>query len=257
MKHQIPLGHPNKIRSDDERSEFKQRAETDSAKRLKHANIPIRFHGSTWDDYQPTAGIKASGGYEETLLKDVLRQFVDEWQVGQAEGLVLCGDAGRGKTMGVALLARYLCLEGVWVKFITNVELGEMRKHMFGLNKDTDRADDSDAEFWTMYNRHERNLRQIEYECDLLILDDVGQEYRAASDWSASLLSQTLRRRGDLGKSTVITSNLTREGWKSYNSSLYSFLHEVGGGEVLEINFGADHRERPSRFRRRSSVAAR
>ncbi len=252
MKHQIPLGHLNKLRSDDDRDEFKQRSETDPAKRMAQANIPVRFRGNTWDDYQSTAGIKAGGGYEETLLKDVLVQFVNEWHVGQSDGLVLCGDAGRGKTMGVSLLAKYLCLEGVWVKFVTNVELGEMRKEMFGLNKSTDHADSSDSAFWSMLNRHERRLRQVEYECDLLILDDVGQEYRAASDWSASLLSQTLRRRGDLGKATIVTSNLTESGWKTYNASLFSFLQEVGGGEILEVNFGADHRVRPSRFRRRS-----
>lgn len=247
MKHQIRLGHPNALRPDPARAEYQQRAETDPAKRMQSANIPARFRDLGWNDYEKDSGVKPTNEYTETFLKDVLQQFAGEWQVGQREGLVLCGEPGRGKTMGVALLAKELCLDGVWVKFITNVDLGERRKEMFELSADRKHADPEDSSFWGVYTRRQYELSHIEQECDLLVLDDVGQEYRAASDWSAALLSQMLRRRGDLGKATIVTSNHTEDDWKTYNRSLYSYLWEVG--EVLNIDFGRDHRLRPSRFR--------
>ena len=81
--------------------------------------------------------------------------------------------------------------------------------------------------------------------CELLVLDDVGKEYRAASGYADAGLNELLRSRTNAGKATIITSNLVRQDWNSYNRSMASFLDELG--EVVEVERSTDFR--PARRR--------
>jgi len=200
-----------------------------------------------WAGYDTTCGTLQTEEFPAESLKDILLDYVERWEEVKPDGLVLLGASGYGKSMGAALLAKELCLSGVWVKFITNAELLERRKNLIRIEKECERSED-----FTAYNQAEYLLRFFEYECDLLVLDDVGKEYRAKSGYSDSGLDMLLRRRHAYRKATIITSNLSMDDWHSYNSSMASFMHDIG--EVVEINDGCDHRADKSKSRRQRRV---
>lgn len=218
----------------------KERAETDPAKRLRNAFIPEHLRELTWDDYR--AGCRAASGEE---LKDILTDWADHYEPGVREGFTLLGPAGWGKTTGMCLVARQLALAGVYVRYTTNANLIQRRKQLIGLEQQAQRTDD-----WADANAAAWRLAFFETECDVLFLDDVGKEYRAASGWSDDGLDLLLRRRSEAGKVTCMSSNMAHEDWKSYNDSMASFLYELG--EIVELTDGKDWRQRmPAAVRRR------
>lgn len=218
----------------------KQRGEKDRAKRLKTARIPEVFHDKTWDDYEDDAVAK----YKQTKLKDILMWQAEDWTPESRDGLVVLGPAGYGKTFGLCLLAMALSDKGAWVKYIPYAELVELRQLAIKLDRQGEQSGD-----WEEYNRVARRLLFLEVECDALFLDDVGKEYRAKSGWSDDGLDRLLRKRVELGKLTFISSNTPYEDWNTYNSSMASFLAEVG--EVVELVGGRDHRRRLTDTQRR------
>jgi hypothetical protein len=62
----------------------------------------------------------------------------------------------------------------------------------------------------------------------LLVIDDVGKEYRAASGWAADMFEHLIRHRFDRGLPTLVTTNLRHADWNAeYNPSMFSFLGEA------------------------------
>jgi len=231
----------------DEWARDKQVEEKRPEIRLKSANIPMEYRGMSWSDYDDTCGITKTREFPGESLKEILQDYVERWEEIKPDGLVLLGAPGYGKSMGAALLAQELCLSGTWVKFITNAELVERRKNLIRLEKEAERCDDFSA-----YNPAEYLLRFIESDCELLVLDDVGKEYRAKSGYADAGLDMVLRRRQVARKATIITSNLSMADWNTYNSSMASFLHDVG--EVVDLNEGYDHRAKKSSLRRQARL---
>jgi DNA replication protein DnaC len=231
-------------RSIEEWERDKQRGEIDPQKRLRQARIPEKYRECTWEGYRATAG--TSGPPAETL-KDILRGYVDGYPEATHDGLVLIGPPGYGKTLGAALVAKTLCLAGYWVKYTTYASLVTRRMDVIRLEKVADRvgghSEESDEAERARYR-----LDFVERECDLLVLDDVGKEYRAKSGWSDDGLDALLRNRVEASKATLITSNLPLQDWTAYNVSMASFLHEVG--EVITIDRGQD--QRPTTRRKRA-----
>jgi DNA replication protein DnaC len=240
------------LRTNAEWSGDKQKSQPDPQKRLASSGIPRRFWSSEWDDYHEDSACQAVGDTtRDESLKHCLQAYADGWEPGQYDGLVLLGPAGHGKTLGAALVAKQLCLEAnVWVKYTSNVDLGEQHKELFELQHASMRFEDEDS--WNDYQQAKIRYGFVTDECDLLVLDDVGKEYHAASGWSAAELDKLLRRRRDRDKATILTSNLSRQDWKIYNQSMLSFLYEVGGGEIIELTGpGRDHRPRSGTSPRR------
>lgn len=217
----------------------KERGETNPVKRLRNAYIPEHLRELTWADYD--AGCTADSGEE---LRDILIDWADHYTPDVREGMVLLGPAGWGKTLGLVLVAMQLIEAKVWVRYSTNANLLERRKRVVSLEQSTKQNDD-----WGDANAAAWRLSFFESECDVLVLDDVGKEYRAASGWSDDQLDLLLRRRVETGKVTLISSNLTLADWRSYNDSMASFLYEVG--EVVELTEGKDRRHRLTEAQRR------
>lgn len=219
----------------------KQIGETDVVTRYRQAYIPAKFWNSTWDDYQ--LGTKNDA---DEQLKDVLLDYAKHWTPDERAGMVILGMAGWGKTFGTTLLAMDLIRQGAWCKQITYKQLSDRRKSLIGLEKQAEQTDD-----WGEFNAAAYRLMFIEQECEVLFLDDVGKEFRSASDWNSVELDDLLRKRVAAGKVTVMTSNTPRDEWARYNSSMVSFLYEVG--ELVELVEGQDYRvtEPEARKRRR------
>lgn len=209
--------------------------------RLVRARIPARYHSMTWADYVDDAVTE-----DKEKLKDVLMYYSEEWPPETNEGLVLLGASGVGKTAGLALVACDLVKAGAFLRWTSFAELQQRKRNLIGMAQRAQESDD-----WSDHEKEELRLRWIEQDSDVLVLDDVGKEYRASSDWSDTTLDLLLRSRTTAGKVTLLSSNLLYEQWMQYNSSMASFLLEMA--EVVNIVKGVDHRfdSQPSRNRAR------
>lgn len=207
----------------------RQRNEHRPEIRLKTSFIPAKYHGKTWADYDDD--VKAVGALgEQEKLKGILVDYARRWQPGW-DGLAVLGAPGAGKTMGVALLALALLDRSdirPLVKFITEEQLNERERTLIGLARAADdTGDDTELEAAT------NSLWLIREACDVLILDDVGKAYRSASGWQDTRLDALLRRRVELGKTTILTSNVPAADWRKFHPSMASFLFELG--EVVNV----------------------
>jgi DNA replication protein DnaC len=62
----------------------------------------------------------------------------------------------------------------------------------------------------------------------LLVLDDLGKEYRTASGWAENTFDALLRARFNAGLPTIVTTNYSLDKWDSmYGESMGSFGHEA------------------------------
>lgn len=197
-------------------------------KKLAIAGLPERYRTKSWDDYEDA--VRTS---DDESLRSILRDYVKHWPT--EDGVVLLGPAGTGKTFGASLLAIDVIEAGGWVRFSTWTDLVKRKINLITLNQRALRDDD-----WQEHDREELLIQWIEQDCDLLILDDVGKEHRTAGRYADDELDNLLRRRWDKSKATVLTSNLRLDEWETYNSSMVSFMWEVG--EVLSLTRGKDFR---------------
>ena len=220
------------------------RTQQDPAVRLRSAAIPEEHAEQDWNGYSALAAKTT----DKEIPKHLLRLYAD-WlsaQIacgGKIEGLTLLGPPGVGKSLGAALVAKQVCLDGGWVKWIPFDTLVERDRALVGLSR---RADSGDQDAILAYNREQMLLDFARYEVDLLVLDDVGQEYRTESRFGDALLHRLTRRRSAAGKATLITSNLLLDEWTMYSASMASFLFEVG--DVLTL-VGSGDNQRAERKR--------
>lgn len=208
-----------------------QREQTDPALRRRDAYIPKHLQHLTWDDYEEGSGTR------DEELRDILIDYADHWTPEERDGIVLLGKPGFGKTLGAVLLAMDIIDQGGWVKYVTHERLVERKKNLIGLEQEAQQTED-----WQAANAETYRIAFIEIECDLLVLDDVGKAYRAASGYADNGLDSLLRRRVEAGKATIMTSNLASKEWAKFDASMSSFIHEIG--EVVELTRGRDHRHR-------------
>lgn len=62
----------------------------------------------------------------------------------------------------------------------------------------------------------------------LLILDDLGKEYRTAAGWAENTFDALLRARFNAGLPTIVTTNYPLDMWEGmYGASMFSFGHEA------------------------------
>jgi len=207
---------------------------------MRLSGIPAKYYDLGWDDYQDSTAVTRADGSRDRL-KDVLQDYMKNFSTRRSHGLVLLGPAGAGKTFGASLVALGLVREHAWVRYSTYAKITKRRQELIRLDMQAQSSFD-----WTAAEPARQWLDICTDYCDLLVLDDVGKEYRAKSGYSDAGLDDLLRSRTELGKATIITSNLSPCDWESYNSSMASFLHELG--EVVEVERSTDFR-RPTRRR--------
>lgn len=215
-------------------------------RRVRYVGLPEHFLGMDWNDYGGEARYDDQDDVSRSV-RDALQNYVQRFPEMRVEGygMVLIGDAGWGKTLGVSLVAMDLVWEGEWVRFVPFAELVKQEIALMELERAARGADRDDDHEHRQYRIARYKLAVIKEHCDLLILDDVGKEHRTAGGFADDVLDCVLRSRFAAGKPTIITSNLAPQDWATYNASMGSFLFDVG--EVMELTTGRDNRQRRRR----------
>ncbi len=211
--------------------------EAPPAKRREKAGIPVLYRGLTWDDMVDDVKVTTADPEGGTSAKRLLQEYAEDWpeMLNAGDGLVLLGPPGYGKSMGAALLAMDVIDQGGWVRFISFAELVSRETGLFALRRQAEMTEDGKS-----LEEEELKLDWIKFQCELLVLDDVGKERRSESDLAGDLFERIVRSRVDHGLSTIITSNLGMVQWSTYNASMESFLFQLG--DIVEYTDGRDHR---------------
>jgi DNA replication protein DnaC len=112
--------------------------------------------------------------------------------VDSGKGLLLYGDNSQGKTSASAVILKEARRWGYTGLFVRSNEVVD--------------ASMSNVKFDTSFSLKERAKH-----VDLLIMDDLGKEYRADSGWSVRLIDNLIRHRVQNRLSTIVTSNMQLE----------------------------------------------
>lgn len=179
----------------------------------------------TFDNFDPELQGDKEAAENAALIKSVLKTYSEGFDNG-APGLLLIGQTGLGKTHLSAAVAGAVIKRGFDVVY-------ETAQNLF-----------SDFEF-ERFNRPYNQASEIEsrteryFDCDLLIIDDLGTEL--SNQFTVSCLYNVINTRLNRGKTIIINTNLTRDELrKRYQDRITSRLF----GELKPIMFiGKDTRD--------------
>lgn len=174
------------------------------------------------DRPDPRLGISPRDNMRSVLK--ACRQFIDCFE-DHSDNLLLYGDTGVGKTFLINCIAKELLDAGYSCIYLTAPQLVEiMERSAFRRDED---ADD-----------YEQDTGEYIFDCDLLIIDDLGSELNNA--FVNAQLFECLNTRLTAGRSTLISTNLRPEELQdTYSERISSRL--LSSYEVLWI-FGEDIR---------------
>lgn len=201
----------------------------DYARRWKRFGLPVRYQGLrlTDSDMLPAnrEALLTAKHFADTFTERYVPTASGEHPELLGKGLLLGGNPGTGKTRiacATATEAHYSSNYTVLFIPVTNYfALGrEQQKFMNIAEKFRD--EESLAKVKRLQERLDLVLT-----APLLILDDMGKEYAAASGWVGTEVHRILRTRFDKGRPTIATSNLPLEEWQRYDGAMYSFLREA------------------------------
>ncbi|MBQ8576489.1 MAG: ATP-binding protein [Clostridia bacterium] len=140
---------------------------------------------------------------------DVARHYVERFSSDRAQNLLFFGQTGLGKTHLSTAIAKALIDRGFDVVY-------ETAQNIF--------SDFEDERFNRAYNSGAEEKKTDRYfECELLILDDLGAEL--SNQFTASCLYNLINNRMNAGKSCIISTNLSHpEIEKRYTQRVLSRL---------------------------------
>lgn len=175
-------------------------------RKQRRANLPRRYQGCTWGDLEKR-GIPEDIRDNYEIIKNYALHFADAQKTGS--GLILAGNIGRMKTMMAATVCNQLLWAGFSVFFVPMAELLQMMlsygKRQSGIELD--------------------NLQRRVRDVDLLILDDVGAEYK--NDWVIQSFDAMVSNRYNNLKPILITTNLSMTGiGKLYQMRIFDRLKQ-------------------------------
>lgn len=202
-------------------------------KEIKYAkassSIPPELGMFTFKDFDLTYYSKVPdnryemSAYENVLsVLDTCKHFCDNFE-NSGKNLYIYGKSGLGKTMLVTCMANELIQKN-------NIVMYQTASNLFKILEGYKFGKDTGEEISLLYDQL--------YNCDLLIIDDLGTEF--PNNFTQSMLFDILNTRLLTKKSTVISSNLfTDDIKKTYSERISSRI--LGEYELL-LMFGEDIR---------------
>jgi len=185
-------------------------------KHYLNAGIGVLYQRLSWDDFEGDKALR--GLVMDTYLKN------HERMVSGGVSLILTGEFGVGKTFAMNLLLKDLLHLGYTCYATTFAGMIEM--FTAGWSSKEDKA----------FFQRRVTMSQV------LLLDDLGREYKSNNKLSETTFDFLLRTRVQNGRPTFITTNMTtaqlREG---YGSAVISLLSE---NAILQEVSGSDFRKK-------------
>jgi DNA replication protein DnaC len=179
------------------------------------AGIPLNYQRLGWDD------VKA---VPQHVVDQVMAYAVEAARaIATGRNLVLWSKSpGTGKTLLLALLAKFLMANGWQVHFSQFNEIIDLFTSSW--------RDQAEKEQWT------RRVRNV----DVLAIDDWGKENKGRIEMVESMVDQIVRSRVGDAAPTIFTTNLTpQEIQEGYGAYAMSLLTEAA--DFIEVT-GADYR---------------
>lgn len=171
--------------------------------RLKESNLPERFKKAKIEDW------KALGDLD---LERVIRIIENCLMKESKNWIFISGPAGTGKSFLASVMAKISLFYGRDIYYADVVSL-----------LDDLRPDSVEPEKSAFVLKRTKK-------CDLLILDDLGQE--KATEWVRTQVYSIINARWSAGKPTIITSNFSMERLKvNISEAVYSRVK----GESLDL----------------------
>lgn len=124
---------------------------------------------------------------------DYVKDYAENFESGKAENLAMFGGTGLGKTHLSSAIAKRVIEKGNDVYYVTAVNMvSDFEAEQFG-SRSVEKGEFTDRYF----------------DCDLLIIDDLGTEL--SNQFTVSCLYNLLNVRINRGLATVISTNLTQQ----------------------------------------------
>lgn len=211
-------------------------------RRWDRGNVPIKLRGARLEDYEP---VHTSGKIARMKVQDFVDNFYDHYiseeraAIGDipqdrskiGRGIMLYGHNGTRKTtLAAAALTEVQYKKGN--PFAFYIRFSDWKDSLTTTYEKNVEADKLTAA--------KKKLRLAELS-PLLILDDIGQEYRTQTGFTESKLHEFLRVRYDAARPTITTTNIDPDDMhRVYGKSFDSFRHDAF--ESIEI-LGRDSRK--------------
>jgi DNA replication protein DnaC len=179
------------------------------------SGIGVLYQRYSWDDFVGSPS-----------LRQICDSYIEahEQLVNRGIGIILSGSFGTGKTMAMNLLLKDLVHAGYSCFGTTFTGMVEM--FTSGWRSASD----------------QRRFEQKIVNSKILLLDDLGKEFRTKTNLAESTFDSVLRRRVQDGKPTLLTTNmLLAEMETGYGAAIFSLLREVS---ITEEVTGEDFRPR-------------
>lgn len=200
---------------------------------MKELPYKTGFENFRLDFYSPSYYDKKTGRSARAIMEDTLKichQFIDTFGT-DFRNLFFYGDVGVGKTYLSTCIARELMEREFSVLYFSAPQLFNSLARAAFSKKDVDAG----------------NMNEYIFNCDLLIIDDLGSEYTnsfIASQFFTCINERLLHR-----KSTIISTNLSLEALadlyteRSFSriTSSYTLLKIIG--DDIRIKMKLEHRE--------------
>ena len=157
----------------------------------------------------------------------ILKQFADGFSADTYSNFLLLGTTGLGKTHLSTAVAERVIERGFDVLYVSSISmLGDFEERRFGNSGMSPYSNDT----------------QRYYECDLLIIDDLGTE--VVNKFTQAYLYEVINTRINNRKCTIINTNLTASDiMATYTDRIHSRVF----GEYLPLSFtGVDIRRQKS-----------
>lgn len=165
-------------------------------------------------------------------IKEIVLGFIREFGKTNEKNLFFSGKAGVGKTFMSSCIANELLKKGYTVVYCSAPNLFEF----IGTHKLKQNNEINDTFIYKSY-----------YDCDLLIIDDLGTEGKTTSRYSELLTILNTRSNKNLTKvcKTIISSNIDLNNLKSYYDE--RIMSRIFGNFRLIRFFGDDIRQLKAR----------
>lgn len=132
-----------------------------------------------------------------TRVRDLIKTYAENFTAGSSGNLFLYGNTGLGKTHLSSAVAKTVIDRGYDVFYVTALSMiSDFEYSRFGNDTGDETGFDTSRYF----------------DCDLLIIDDLGTE--VINKFTTSTLYNIINRRLATGRSTIINTNLTQEDFR-------------------------------------------